>query len=112
MSAEPVVAEADVTSPVPCEPAATLDLAAVVAGGHIVVNGPDGQPLAAVVPLSVLDEITRLRELVEDQEDVIAALESVLHQLESGEEPRPWAEVRAELGLDDAEEALAATESR
>lgn len=55
-----------------------------------------GQRVAAVIDAEDLD---RLIELAEDMSDIRAAEEARAEMRRTQQEPVPWAEVRAELGL-------------
>jgi prevent-host-death family protein len=55
-----------------------------------------GEPIAAVIDA---DDLDRLIELAEDMADIRAAEESRAEMQRTKEEPVPWAEVKADLGL-------------
>lgn len=100
MSAEPTIAAPVDGGPEPeAAPVLAWDLSALPAGGHAVLHDAEGRAVAAIVPLSMIDELATLRELVEDLEDSLLILEARLDRALSGEELIPHEQVRAELGL-------------
>jgi prevent-host-death family protein len=52
-----------------------------------------------VVAIVDADEFERLRELAEDAEDAAAAIAAREEMAATSQEPIPWEEVKAELGL-------------
>ncbi len=55
-----------------------------------------GRRVAAIIGAQ---ELERIMELAEDMEDIRAAEEARAQQLATGDEPIPWEEVKADLGL-------------
>ncbi len=97
----PPVAPEEPAPPVAAAPASTvIDITAlpplIERGEPAVVIGPDGKPAAALVPVEWLVEHLDLREDIEDGLAIDAALAEMA---ETGEQPRPWEELKAELEL-------------
>lgn len=55
-----------------------------------------GRRVAAVVDA---DDLDRVLELAEDMSDILAAAAARAEMQETGEEPVPWQQVKADLGL-------------
>lgn len=55
-----------------------------------------GRRVAAVVDA---DDLDRVLELAEDMSDILAAAAARAQMQETGEEPIPWEQVKADLGL-------------
>jgi len=55
-----------------------------------------GDRVAAVIDA---DDLDRIIELAEDMSDILAAAEARAEMQKTGEEPIPWEQVRADLGL-------------